>query len=224
MLVYRSHPVSRFLLALAAVSMAVAGNHLLALAVSAVLVYWIDGSSINIRRAMSVMKWLVVPIILLHVLFGGGERIWPASGLPLSLDGLRAGIILSLMLATYYLMAMFISRLWRQREVLAMAVALPWAGRRLFPFLVSLIAIRSAVHSQLEQFRQQFSLRRQWSRAGLLLTTVLLRMFQISASCSQAVWLRWPENPPLNRCAGHGVYDFYVLMLASSLLAGGILS
>jgi len=222
-MIYRSHPFSRFVLAVAAIVIVFAGNKPVALAATLMLVAWVDGTWLNIRRAMSVIKWFVVPIILLHVLFSGGERIWPATGLPLSLDGLRAGTELSLMLAIFYLVAMFISRLWRQNEVFALAEGLPLVGSLMYPFLVSLFAVRSAVRNDLEQFRQQFLLRRQWRHAGVLLTTILHRMFSLSTACSRVVWLRWPEKPVTTARSWHLASNVLVLTIASVLFIGGCL-
>jgi len=203
--------------------MSIAGNQLLALVASALLVIWLDRSWINIRRAMSVIKWFVFPIILLHVLFAGGERIWPESGIPLSLDGLRAGISLSLMLVTFFMVAMFVSRLWLQPEVLAMAASLPWAGHRMIPFLISMVAVRSAVRFQLEQFRQQFYLRRDWRHAGVLLTSMLQRILAVSVTCTHAVWLRWPASLQMSGRTTYWRNDLWVLSVAAALLAGGLI-
>jgi len=220
-MIYRSHPFSRFVLAAAAIVMVFAGSKPVAFAVILMLVAWIDGTWLNIRRAMSALKWFIFPIILLHMLFASGERIWPETGLSLSLDGLKAGMVLSLVLATYYLLAMFVSRLWRQNEVFALAERLPFAGRLMYPFLVSLLAVRSAVRNDLEQFRQQFLLRRQWRHAGVLLTTILHRMFSLSTACSRVVWLRWPEKPVTIGRSWHLASNALVLTIASLLFAGG---
>lgn len=219
MLFYRSHPLSRLLLGVAVVALLASGDRSVLLMVSVALVALIDGGWRNIRRALAVLRWLIIPILLLHLLMTGGERLWPESGLPLSLDGLRIGAHLSLNLLTYYSVAMLVSRLWRQDELLAYAPRVPYIGRYLFPYLLALPAVRGAVQGSLLRFKQQFDLRLAWRQAGILLTSLLRHMLMVSAKCSQGIWLRWHHAAQTLTTVDHSPWhELPVVILAIGLL------
>ncbi|HXH72511.1 MAG TPA: hypothetical protein VNI58_06850 [Mariprofundaceae bacterium] len=219
-LFYDSHPLSRLLLGMAVVVLLASGSVAILLAVSGAMVVMIDGGWRNVRRSLAVLRWLIVPIILLHLLLTGGERLWPQSGLPLSLDGLRTGAILSLNLLTFYIVAMLFSRLWRQEELLAYASKIPLAGRRMFPYLLAMPAVRGAVQGALQGYRRQFDLRRAWSQSGVLLASMLRHMSDVSIVCSQIVWLRWHAVLSAPRKQWSLRADMPVVVLAIALLGG----
>lgn len=223
-LFYGSHPLTRLFLGVAILGFLLAGHMLMLLAVAVVLVVAIDGGWRSILRSLAVLRWLVVPILLLHLLLTGGERLWPQTGLPLSKDGLVTGAVLSLNLMTFYIAAVLVSRLWRQNELLTYAPKLPYFGRRLLPYLLALPAVRRTVQGTLWRFKQQFELRRAWRQSGVLLTAILRHMFEISVICSRCVWLRWHDATPTPRAPWVLRSDLPVGLLGILLLGGACLT
>ena len=193
-LFFGSHVATRLLFGLILAALLVSGHTALLLVVSTLMVVLIDAGWSNIARALRVLRWFVLPILLLHLIFSGGERIWPESGLPFSLEGLKAGVMLSLHLLTFYSLAMLLSRLLLRDEMLAVVASLPVAGRRLYPYTLSMYTVRSVVQSALNEYRSQFQLRRHWLQAGVMLASLLQQVLATSSTCSALLWLRWPAG------------------------------
>lgn len=216
---FSSHVATRLLFGLGLAGLLVAGHAVILLIVSTLLVVMLDHGWRNIVRALRVLRWFLIPILVLHVVFSGGERLWPEWGMPLSLDGLKAGIWLCLKLMTFYSLAMLLSRLMRREEVLSLLAALPNLGARLYPYTLSMHIVRHSVQSSLNQFRAQFQLRRDWRRSGIMLSSLLHQMFNASSFCSRTLWLRWPtaaHSPmgPMN------LKNELPLLVAGALLLG----
>lgn len=192
---FSSHVATRLLFGLTLFGLLATGQIGLLLIVSALLIVMLDESWRNLVRALRVLRWFLVPILLLHLVFSGGERLWPESGLPLSLEGLKTGLWLSLKLMTFYSLAMLLSRLLLREELLSLLAALPKVGARLYPYTLSMHIVRQSVQLSLNQFRQQFQLRRDWRRTGVMLASLLHQMLRAASSCTHLLWLRWPTVP-----------------------------
>jgi len=62
-------------------------------------------------RSWRVLRWLIVPIIIFHILFTPGEIIWVGFALPISYEGLILAWHLSLKLCEMFICAVLLGRL-----------------------------------------------------------------------------------------------------------------
>lgn len=157
----------------------------------------LDGGWRSVRRLASLLQWFLIPILLFHLLLSPGERLFPGSGLPLSVDGLRLGLFLSLRLALFFLVAMTISRLWRRDEWLYYAARLPAVGERIYPYLLCLAPLAASVQAELRRYRSLWRLRSDWRRLGEMLYALIRHALARSAPQARQLWLRWPASPVL---------------------------
>ncbi len=106
------------------------------LIVLALLLYR-DGSK-RILRALLLLRWLVIPIILLHALFTPGALI--VSGLiwPISVEGIQSGLWFSFHLVVIFFAAMFFSIVLTRKEWIEAILKLPMAGHRILPYAMLL--------------------------------------------------------------------------------------
>jgi len=62
-------------------------------------------------KSWRILRWLLIPIIIFHVLFTPGEIIWVGFALPVSYEGLTLGFYLSLKLCEMFVCALLLGRL-----------------------------------------------------------------------------------------------------------------
>ncbi|GAV20701.1 hypothetical protein MMIC_P1674 [Mariprofundus micogutta] len=167
---------------------------LLLISVAALLIRGLDGVWQNLIHMLRLLRWFVLPILLLHLLFSHGELIFPGSGLPFTWQGIGQGLWLSIHLVCIFIVAMLMFRALNISEWNRLLLSLPLVGKYLPVYLMMLTPMRQQIHIVLNQLKQQWMLRRDWSKLPLLLLT----SFRLALSCSRdqaaCLWLRWPQT------------------------------
>lgn len=85
-------------------------------------------------RALSLLRWLVLPIILLHAFFTPGALILSGMAWPVSIEGLQSGLWFSLHLIVIFFAAMLFSRLLTQKEWINGSLKIPRMGHSMVPY------------------------------------------------------------------------------------------
>jgi hypothetical protein len=62
-------------------------------------------------KSWRILRWLLVPIIIFHILFTPGEIVWVGFAIPVSYEGLTLGFYLSLRLCEMFICALLLGRL-----------------------------------------------------------------------------------------------------------------
>lgn len=197
-LFYTLHPVSRSLLGLALLSLATATHSLtyglLLISVSATLLRAVENSWSRVRRSFGLLRWFVIPILVLHLFFSPGELIFPGWPLPLTWEGLQLGVTLSVHLVAIFFAALVLFLSLSRSEWLALLLSLPSVGRGLITYLILISPLRNSVSELLQALKLQWQQRRSWMQLPHMLVSAFSSVLAVAAEQSQQIWLRWPAS------------------------------
>ncbi|MDX8411604.1 MAG: hypothetical protein R8K46_07040 [Mariprofundaceae bacterium] len=166
----------------------------LLLAFSLLALRLVAGSWQPWRRAWRVLRWLLVPIVLMHLLFTPGTLIFPQLGGGPSYEAVAAALWLSLRLCLMFASAMTFSRLLSVQEWTHALLAIPWAGRRLYPYAMLIFPMRASLERLLRCYYQQWRIRRRCfsiSDLAALLSGLFTQVMVWSKRQGSVLWLRW---------------------------------
>lgn len=196
-----SYPVSRLLLGFALLFLSLTTTSIwlcLFLAViSAVMIRLLDGNWATSLRVLGLLRWFVLPILLLHSLFTPGELLLPGFPVSVSREGLVQGIWLSVHLITIYALAMLMFRLLSREEWLRIILLLPRIGERVMVQVLMMISMKNHMAELLSYLRQQYGLRHDWKKIPLLLMSAFRQALVDASAYAQMLWIRWPQLPML---------------------------
>jgi len=164
---------------------------------AAVMIRLLDGNWRTSLRLLRLLRWFVIPILLLHILFTPGQLLWPGGPIAVSREGLMMGIRLSIHLASMYVMAMMMFRLISQAEWLHLLMRLPCFGERMMIQALMMISMKQHMGSLLLYLRHQFRLRNDWKKTPLLLMAAFKQALADACTHAHMLWLRWPEQPSM---------------------------
>ncbi|ATX82171.1 hypothetical protein Ga0123462_1307 [Mariprofundus ferrinatatus] len=197
---YAIHPLSRFLVGLAMLSLAIAAHAvtygLLFMLLSALMIRFIEGGWTRVIRISGLLRWFVIPIIVLHSCFSPGQFLFPDIPLlPLTYEGLLQGVRLSLHLSAIYLGAALLFLCLRQSEWFKGLLLLPFISRELLIYLMIMAPLKRSVGAVLLSVKHQWQMRKSWRSAPQLLVSAFRSTLMVAADQSRLLWLRWPGSP-----------------------------
>ncbi len=190
-------------LLLLAVSVASFPAALLLTLVTLLLVRLLDGQWLSVLQLFGLLRWFVIPILLLHMLFTPGQLLLPGWEIGVSREGMRLGAWLSLHLTAIYTTAMLGFRLLSRREWLQLLLRLPYIGQRLGVHALMIFSMQHLILDILNRFRRLFRLRRDWRRAPALLMAAFRHALAESGLQARLLWLRWPQQAQLFAAQPH---------------------
>jgi len=164
------------------------GLFLLVLAV--LLVRLFSVSWLPLWRALRLLLWLLIPIILLHLMFTPGRLLWPDSILPFSREGLDQGLWLAFRLCALFFAAMALSRSLNIAEWTYYSVRLPLIGERMLPFVQLADPMRQMVSDNLKQKKI-----RPLRRLPMMLATLFEDVWCGAEEQADRVWKQWGQMP-----------------------------
>ncbi len=170
---------------------------LLLTVLATVMIRMLDGNWRTSVRLLYLLRWLVIPILLLHILFTPGQLLFPGWPIGVSREGLMQGIRLSLHLSSMYAMAIMMFRLLGHAEWLRLLMQLPWFGERMMVQALMMLSMKQHMGQLLLYLRQQFRLRYDWKKAPLLLMAAFRQALADASTHAQMLWLRWPQQPSM---------------------------
>jgi len=169
---------------------------LLLSAVLAVLIRLRDGHARALWRMLALLKWLLLPILLIHALFTPGEILFSLFQVHFTREGLHLGANMSLHLLMFFLVGMFISKLWTQQDWLLLAARIPLVGRRLYPYILMVMPLRQSLGQSLSLMKAQWQKRSgRWRHFPVLLEALARQAMQLGERHAENLWLRWGEQP-----------------------------
>jgi len=198
-----SHPASRFLagcsLLFAAIICRSLSLSVFSLTLSIYLIHLLEDGWLTVIRLIKLLRWFVIPILLLHALLSPGQLILPEWPLSVTWEGVHEGVWLSVRLSTIFAAALVLSRLLRRSEWMHGVMLLPFAGKQIIVYQMMMSAMKINITEQLHHLRQQWNLRPDWRKV----TVFLLSSFRMALSAgheqARVLWLRWPA-------AGNGMH------------------
>lgn len=201
-LFYTIHPASRFLLGLALLSLATATSAVaygvLLVLLSALFLRTVDAGWSRVIRTLGLLRWFVIPILILHACFSPGRFIFPGVPLPLTWEGITQGLYLSVHLAAIFFTATALFLCLNRREWFKAILNLPVINRELAVYVVMIAPLRGSVGCMLQLLRQKWQLRKGWIEFPLILVSAFRSTLAVAAEHSRQLWLRWPVHPLLD--------------------------
>lgn len=195
--IYAAHPVARLLAGTGLLVPAILCHSLsvllLLVCFGAALIRLLDGRWLAMQRLVRMLGWFIIPILLLHALLSPGQLMFPGTGIPVTMEGVRHGAILSSRLAAIFIMALVWFRLCSRSEWLGMIAAIPVLGRKLMPYLLMMNPLHAEIRKRLQLIHRQYRLRRNWRDLPDLLLYTCCHALSSAAPVARILWLRWPE-------------------------------
>jgi len=193
---FNAHPLARLsfglgMLALVLMQHALQPTLLLIFFLSCLL-RLLHGSFGPLLRLFRLLRWFLLPILLMHAFFTPGELLTPA--FPLTWEGIHQGILISAHLIDLFLAAMLLAGLLRQCEWFAMLAAVPMLDKRVWEYVIMLSMMNLCVRSLLGQINEQWKLRKNWSAAPVMLISAFRQAIERGREQARAAWLRWPGH------------------------------
>ncbi len=187
-----------------------AGLVLLILAV--LLVRLLSESWLPLWRALRLLLWLLIPIILLHLMFTPGRLLWPDSVFPFSREGLDQGLWLAFRLCALFFAAMGLSRSLNIAEWTYYSIRLPLIGERMLPFVQLAAPMRQMVSDHLKEKKI-----RPLNRMPMMLAALFEDVWHGAEEQADRVWKQW-RHMPVHAVHAGGVFSAILLSLCGVAL------
>ncbi len=165
--------------------------------VAAAMIRLLDGNWNTSLRVLGLLRWFVIPILLLHTLFTPGQLLLPGFPVAVSREGLLQGVWLSIHLISIYALAVLMFRLLSREEWLRLILLLPGIGERMMVQILMMISMKNHMAGLLSCLRQQYCLRHDWKKTPLLLMSAFKQTLLDASAYAQMLWLRWPQQLPM---------------------------
>jgi len=193
-----SHVISRLLLGsgflFLAITTASIHSGLLVAILALALIRALDGNWRTGFRLLRLLRWFVIPILLLHMLFTPGQLLLPGWPIGVSREGLMQGLWLSIHLTGIYAMAILMFRLLDHAEWLRLLMLLPRFGEPMMVKALMMMSMKQHMARLLSDLRQQFRLRFDWKKLPLVLMAAFSHALTDASTHAQILWLRWPQQ------------------------------
>jgi len=149
----------------------------------------------RIIRALSLLRWLVIPIILLHALFTPGALVMAGMAWPVSVEGLQAGFWFSLHLIVIFFAAMLFSLLLTQSEWINSSLKTPLIGHALVPYTLLMNRCWNHIRSMLSDEYAVWRKEKQGLRMLLLHLSIMpVRALTQSREVASDIWNDWDRQ------------------------------
>lgn len=159
-----------------------------------VLLIYADGWR-RILRAMTLLRWLLLPIILLHALFTPGALIIAGMAWPVSVEGLQAGFWFSLHLLVIFFAAMLFSQLLTRREWISVVLKTPLLGRAILPYALLMNRCWQRIRLMLSDEYEIWRSEKRGLRSLLLhLGAMPVHALRMSREVASDIWRDWDQQ------------------------------
>lgn len=149
----------------------------------------------TLKNSVKLLRWLIIPIILLHAIFTPGELIISGMPIPVSIEGLQTGAWFAFHLAVIFFSAVVFSRLLSKREWIRSILKLPFAGPKLLPYALLMEAgwsrIKEMLQNEFREWQKHKNGIRSFALHLALLPTKALKQSRIHAG---EVWSDWDHH------------------------------
>ncbi|MDQ6962578.1 MAG: hypothetical protein Q9M28_08635 [Mariprofundaceae bacterium] len=147
-----------------------------------------SGSWQLIIRSWLLLRWFILPVLVLHLFFTPGEFLF--AGGPTK-EGLHAAIWYSLHLFILFLSGLLLSRSLSFKEWSAVCACSPFIGKTLHLLLSLMWPMYHDFKQRMQLYYQQWLLRKRWRQLPTLLLAILIQMLHQGQVHAGHVWLRW---------------------------------
>jgi len=155
----------------------------------------LHGNFAPLIRLFMLLRWFLLPILIIHGLFSPGELLIKNFPFPITWEGVWQGVWIGVHFTALFLAAMLLANLLRQREWLALLAAVPLLNKHICEYMIMLAMMNRRISDLLGQTNRQWLLRKKWSYAPAMLIGAMRQSIAAGRDQSHVAWLRWPANP-----------------------------
>ncbi|HKJ83002.1 MAG TPA: hypothetical protein VJ961_03155 [Mariprofundaceae bacterium] len=145
-------------------------------------------------QAWRLLRWLIIPVFILHLFFTPGTLMFPGSVIPLTVEGMEMAVWLSLRLALLFYAALLLSRALSVQEWIGFLSAIPFIGPRMRTYLYLFIPMYHVMRNLTGRYREMWLLRGRRRALGILLATMLEEVMRVGSRLADSLWLRWDDG------------------------------
>jgi len=158
-----------------------------------------------VAKSWHLLRWLLLPILLLHALFTPGEMLFDTSVVPISYEGMQLGLALGLHLSEIYMLTLFLLRILSIYMCLRWLMRLPYWHSKLTPYLLLMPRIMRDVRVLIRRAYRSWQKKPQRFRAlPHHLLDLIEKVQHRSARQALYIWQQWQgssvniEAPPMS--------------------------
>jgi hypothetical protein len=156
------------------------------------LLYLQSKSLVIIKRSFRLLAWLFVPIVLLHGFFTPGTYMM---GLPISIEGLKQSLVLSLNLVCMFFTALLVMQVLEMKYLLQALQKTPVLSQVLLPRLLLLTRLRTTIPKLLHKQRLHWhGLEHKWFALPDVLFESILSILKRSRHEAHFLWEHWDHE------------------------------
>jgi len=154
-------------------------------------------------RNWQLLRWILIPTIVLHAVFTPGAWLFPHFFIPISREGLQLGLNLALHWAAIFTLAMLLAYLFPIQHWLRMLAHVPWLHRELYPYLCLFPRMNRVVRALIRRhyrYWNRLSWRHPMHKLAQLphhILSLLLQMQTHSQRAAKQLWEHWGQSDAL---------------------------
>ncbi|MDQ6990107.1 MAG: hypothetical protein Q9M11_00030 [Mariprofundaceae bacterium] len=172
-------------------------------------------------RTWQLVRWILIPTLLLHAIFTPGALIFPHFFIPISQEGVALGGNLALHWLAMFTLAMLLGHLFPIDQWIRAVSHYPRLHRMLYPYLCLFprmnLLVRALIRRHYRRWNQTPWLQavQKISQLPPLFLSLLVQMQHYSERCAKHLWQHWePVNFPPDfslRIKSDGIQQAYLL-------------
>jgi len=174
----------------------------------------------NWIRSWRILRWLLIPIIIFHVLFTPGEIVWVGFVFPVSYEGLTLGLHLSLKLCEMFVCGLLLGRLLPMQVWLRAIAHVDVLQDYLSPYLRLMPVMLRRVPMLVRRTYRAWCLEPKRVRnLASYITDLIVAVEKDSRRRAKYVWISWDKPKHINLMiqeqfsVSHLSYTGYLLII-----------
>ncbi|MDX8403725.1 MAG: hypothetical protein R8K54_04880 [Mariprofundaceae bacterium] len=149
----------------------------------------------TLQKSAKLLRWLIIPIVLLHALFTPGELIITGMAIPVSIEGLKSGLWFAFHLTVIFFSAIVFSRLLTNREWIRSVLKLPFIGVKVLPYALLLERGWSRIKTMLQDEYAAWKEHEKGMRSfALHLASLPVKALKQSSVHADELWNNWDHD------------------------------
>jgi len=149
-----------------------------------------------VSRLWRLVRWLLLPVMVLHLLFTPGTLLLPQLGWSPTIEGVRMAAWLSLHLVAWLLSAWLLMALITMHEWQWLLSKLPYVGRRWSEMLLAIPPLLQGLRLRLQLWRYRWQLEQgRWRDIPGLAVAVVGQVLAMGDLHAESHWLQGRVEP-----------------------------
>jgi len=174
-------------------------------------------------KSWRILRWLLIPIMIFHVLFTPGEIVWVGFVLPVSYEGLTLGFHLSLKLCEMFVCALLLGRLLPMQVWLQAITHVDILQRYITPYLRLMPVMLRRVPVLVRRTYRAWCLEpKKVKKLAIYMTELIITVEKDSRRRAKYAWSSWDKPMIADRAVQKQFTDSYLGYMGWLLIIYGV--